>query len=270
MQILVQLYDELHRDVPREPIVRGYVADMIGYGWRPEDVAVASHPDHGETPLDMIDLKGHYKYAKMFVEEFELDPQELLVSRENIVRLGLTSGADPDLLPPPMASVGSSGCPLHFIDNVKTARILLAFGADPKIRDDKGLTPFMKHVVRGNYNIAEALLPHTYLEDRVGGYPHTDYGPETNPTIVEEISSLDRRVYEKSNSVGWLLRRGAKPTGRALAEAVVRRKSNVIHELLDFGAPIPEALDLLKKRQLDKYSDEWVKYLEDRLRRLRV
>ena len=205
-----------------------------------------------DKPLKTIIDRDLGDWARIFVDEYGLDPQKLFNNSKftgsiRCIRVALARTVNASQ----QDQYGDT--PLHWCRTPKIALLLLNFDADPTLKNDDGLTPFMKACVGRNSEVARILLPHSYLEDRVVPHGVLD---SSHLTLVEFMA---RNEYEPKH-IAWLIRQGAKPTGRALALALEKGHFQMARCLLMYGAPIKDALEIMKKKEF-KYPVT-IKWLE--------
>nr|QBK86582.1 MAG: ankyrin repeat protein [Marseillevirus LCMAC102] len=190
------------------------------------------------SPIDVIITFDTYNFLIMLIDDFGLDPNRILFYKKcdfMCTSIALLRGADPN------KSDERGRTPLHITQNPKIARLLLNYKACPDLANRNGETPFFYHMKHQRFGMADILL----------SYSNIDRVDSSGFTILECICTHglvwdgDRSSYEDLG-LTWLLRRGVKPTACALYLAVFHcNEINVLH-LLDYGAPIPEALDRLE------------------------
>lgn len=142
------------------------VRELLSRGAWPSGKAV-----DGFTPLATAARRGHAPIARELLRagartEERTDSREtaltlaVLFGHQAVVRELMMHGADP--------SVQSGSKPVHegqpplvmaaVLDQAGIVKVLLGYGADPNIRDGDRQTPLQWALLRGNREIAEALL----------------------------------------------------------------------------------------------------------------
>ncbi|EQC26731.1 hypothetical protein SDRG_15460 [Saprolegnia diclina VS20] len=123
-------------------------------------------------------------------------------------------------------------CAVHALQTNEIPRMLLAAGANVRVATNAGSTVFAQAISTGRRDLAELLLPHFDIQQRVPCYDRAQ--------TLRHVSYLQLAVnHRQSHIVSWLLERGADANqdndGRLpLLDAVMHNDASTVAVLLPF------------------------------------